>query len=555
MLKSLHIENIAVIEKTDIDMSRGFNALTGETGAGKSIIIDSINAVLGERTSKELIRAGCSKAEVTALFCDLGDVSKQILHDNGYEVDDDGNLLVMRVLSSTGSGTIKINGKPATAGVLKVIGKSLVNIHGQHDNQSLLNPDTHYLYIDRIAENGKELEAYYSEFKMLNSIRRELSALETDEGQKRRKLDLLEYQIKELESAAVKVGELQEIKDKLLIAETYEKTVSGLRDAEFCISGGDYSDGAASLIKNAQKYVSGIKNTKFDDISQKLGEAMAILEDATADIRNFTNNTEYSEADCENLRSRLDTLHRLMLKYGNSEEEMLAFLNNAKAEREAIMLSDERVEELSRELDLSTERLIALGEKLTETRVRAAKHFSDTVTNALLELDMPNASFEVGISKARYTKVGCDCLEFLISTNKGEGIKPLHKIASGGELSRVMLAIKSALADKDDVDTLIFDEIDSGISGRAAGKVGQRLKLVADNSQVVCVTHLAQIAACAQNHLYIEKRTENNRTYTSVTSLSYEDRIHEIARIMSGTEITTNLYNSAKELLDRSSSI
>ena len=555
MLKSLHIENIAVIEKTDIDMSRGFNALTGETGAGKSIIIDSINAVLGERTSKELIRSGCTKAEVTALFCDLSDTSKQILLDNGYEVDDDGNLLVMRVLSATGSGSIKINGKPATAGVLKVIGKSLVNIHGQHDNQSLLDPDTHYLYIDRIAENDKEREAYYNEFRNLNNIRRELNSLETDEGNKRRKIDLLEYQINELESAAIKVGESQEIKDKLLIAETFEKTVSGLRDAEFCILGGDDSDGASSLIKNAQKYVANIKNGRFDDISQKLGEALAIIEDAVGDIRHFTNNNEYSEADCENLRARLDTLHRLMLKYGNSEEEMLTFLDNAKAELEAIMLSDERVEKLSQELDLSTERLIALGEKLTATRKTAAKQFAETVTNALSELDMTNAAFEVGITSGRYTKVGCDCVEFLICTNKGEGVKPLHKIASGGELSRVMLAIKSVLADKDDVDTLIFDEIDSGISGRAAGKVGQRLKLVADNSQVVCVTHLAQIAACAQNHLYIEKKTEMDRTYTSVTALSYEDRIHEIARIMSGTEITENLYNSAKELLDRSSSI
>ncbi len=555
MLKSLHIENIAVIEKTDIDMSRGFNALTGETGAGKSIIIDSINAVLGERTSKELIRSGCSKAEVTALFCDLSDTSKQVLLQNGYEVDDEGNLLVMRVLSATGNGSIKINGKPATAGVLKVIGKSLVNIHGQHDNQSLLDPDTHYLYIDRIAENDKEREAYYNEFRKLNSIRRELTNLETDEGQKRRRLDLLEYQINELQNAAIKVGEIEEIKDKLLIAQTYEKTVSGLRDADFCISGGDDSDGAASLIKNAQKYVANIKNSKFDNISQKLGEALAILEDANADIRDFTNNTEYSEADCENLRARLDTLHRLMLKYGNSEEEMLDFLDKSKAEHEAIMLSDERVEELSRELDASTERLIVLGDKLSATRQKAAKAFSDAVTNALNDLDMPNAEFTVGITKGRYTKVGCDVVEFLICTNVGEGVKALHKIASGGELSRVMLAIKSVLADKDDVDTLIFDEIDSGISGRAAGKVGQRLKLVADNSQVVCVTHLAQIAAFAQNHLYIEKNTQNDRTYTSVTSLSYEERIHEIARIMSGTEITENLYNSAKELLDRSSSI
>ncbi len=555
MLKSLHIENIAVIEKTDIDINRGFNVLTGETGAGKSIIIDSINAVLGERTSKELIRFGSSKAEVTALFCDLSDTSKAVLEENGYSPDEDGNLLIMRVLSATGNGSIKINGKPATAGVLKAIGKSLVNIHGQHDNQSLLNPETHYIYIDRLAENGKELQEYYDEFRHLNAVRRELASMETDEDEKRRRLDLLDYQINELQSAQIRVGETQEIKEKLLIAESYEKTISSLNEADFCISGDEENLGAVSLLKNAQRYVALIKNGMFDGANQKLAEAMNLLEDAQADIRHFINDTDYSESDCENLRTRLDSLHRLMLKYGNGEQEMLDFLENALQERDKIILSDERVNELSRELDLSTERLIKLGDRLTETRKCAALKFADAVTKQLRLLDMQNAVFDVSIKKGRYTKVGCDGVEFIIRTNVGEEAKPLHKIASGGELSRVMLSLKSVLADKDDVDTLIFDEIDSGISGRAADKVGFALKSVSKCSQVICVTHLAQIAAYAENHLYIEKQIQNERTYTRVTPLLYDERIHEIARIMSGTDITDNLYNSAKELLDRSSSL
>ena len=555
MLKSLHIENIAVIEKTDIDISRGFNVLTGETGAGKSIIIDSINAVLGERTSKELIRFGCNKAEVTALFCDLSKESCNILEENGYSPDEDGNLLVMRVLSSTGNGAIKINGKPATAGVLRVIGKSLVNIHGQHDNQSLLDPETHYIYIDRIAENEKELNEYYIEFRNLNSIRRELNSIETDEDEKRRKLELLEYQIDELQSAQIRVGELDEIKEKLSIAENYEKTVSSLNEADFCISGDDDNLGAAALLRNATRFVASTQNNMFDDANQKLLEAIALLEDADSVLRQFINNTEYSEADCEKLRARLDSLNRLMLKYGNGEQEMLDFLEKAQAERDKIMLSDEKIKELSSELDLSTERLISLGEKLTQSRKRAAKKFALDVTGQLQLLDMQNATFDVSFSKGRYTKVGCDEVEFIIRTNVGEDAKPLHKIASGGELSRVMLALKSVLADKDDVDTLIFDEIDSGISGRAADKVGVQLKAVSRCSQVICVTHLAQIAAYADNHLYIEKQTQNERTYTRVTPLSYDERIREIARIMSGTDITDNLYNSAKELLDRSNSL
>ncbi len=551
MIKSLHIENIAVIDKTDIDFDIGFNVLTGETGAGKSIIIDAINAVLGERTSKDLIRAGCEKAVVSALFGDLSIQAKKQLKDNDFDVDEDGNLLITRVLT-TSSSSIKINGRAATASVIKELAKNLINIHGQHDNQKLLDPDNYYQYLDMLAENQNELNEYFNEFKHFNAVRRELNAQETDEGEKQRRLDILQYQIKELQDADISIGEIDDIKRKLTIAENYEKTITALKDASFSIDGSESSDGAISLVRNSQKYIDTTKNDDFDNIANRLSDVLDILYDISAEIRNFIDNDELRDLDAEKLRERLDILYRLMLKYGDSEQKMLAFLENAKAEFEKIVCSDKRIEELSLELDASTERLILLGEKLTKTRILAAENFSQKVSDVLYKLDMPNVKFIANVNRDRYTRHGCDTVEFLISANAGESVKPLHKIASGGELSRTMLAIKSVLSDKDDVDTLIFDEIDTGISGRAADKVGLQLQHVSSSRQVICVTHLAQIAAYAKNHLLIEKNVSNDRTYTNVVSLDCEQRINEIARIMSGTDMTENLYNSAKELLDRS---
>ncbi len=551
MIKSLHIENIAVIEKTDIEFSDGFNVLTGETGAGKSIIIDSINAVLGERTSKDLIRAGCEKAIVSALFCNLSREALLCIDENGYNVDEDGNLLITRIITLNGS-SVKINGVSATTSVLKEISKNLINIHGQHDNQKLLNPDNYYHYLDMLAENQHCLEAYYNEFKHFNKIRRELNSQETNEGEKQRRIDILEYQIKELQDADITVGELSDVKKKLAIAENYEKTISNLNDALYCLDGNDNSDGALSLVRNAQKYIDNIKSEDFDVISDELSVSLDKLYGISSEIRSFINNDKLRELDAEKLRERLDTLHRLMLKYGDSEEKMLTFLENAINEHEKIVCSDKLIAQLGDELDASTERLVALGEKLTKTRVIAAQDFSKKVSDVLHQLNMPNVKFVINVNRDRYTRHGCDAVEFLISANAGESVKPLHKIASGGELSRIMLAIKSILADKDDVDTLIFDEIDTGISGITAGKVGLQLQNVSENRQVICVTHLAQIAAFAQNHLLIEKSIKNERTYTSVMSLNYEQKIGEIARIMSGSIVTENLYNSAKELLDRS---
>lgn len=551
MIKSLHIENIAVIEKSDIDFVSGFNVLTGETGAGKSIIIDSINAVLGERTSKDLIRSGCDRAVVSALFCDLSETEKTLLYDNGFEVDCDGNLLITRILTLNG-GSIKINGKSATASVLKEVVKNLINIHGQHDNQKLLDPDNYYIYLDMLAENKDLLDDYYAEFKHFNAVRRELNAQETDEGEKLRRTEILQYQIKELEDADIKLGEVEDIKKKLTVAENYEKTFDALNNAQLCLCGNENFDGAISLMKDAEKYIASIKTDDFVNIQDKLSELLAGVEALNSDMRTFTDDSTYRDLNIDKLRERLDTVHRLMLKYGDTEEKMLQFLIDAKAELESIECSDKRLSELSDELDASTERLVSLGVRVTKSRVAAAEKFSRQVSDVLFGLDMPNVLFKVNVDSDKYTRHGCDRVEFLISTNAGESVKPLHKVASGGELSRIMLSIKSVLADKDDVDTLIFDEIDTGISGRAADKVGNQLKKVSENRQVICVTHLAQIAAYAKNHLLIEKSTLNQRTFTDVKSLNNEQRISEIARIMSGSEITENLYNSAKELLDRS---
>lgn len=551
MLKYLHIENIAVIESSDIEFSKGFNVLTGETGAGKSIVIDAINAVLGERTSKDLIRAGCDSASVSALFGELSEDTAKALAEYDLSPDEDGNLLITRKLSLNGKGIIKINGKPFTASVLREIAGGLINIHGQHDNQALLNPDTHSGYIDALAENGKEKAEYYNEFKNVNKIRKELEALECDEDEKQRKTELLKYQIKELTEADIKIGEIAELKEKLQVAENYEKTVKALSLANSCFYGRDDTDGAVEMLKSAEKQLSTL-NGEIEKSNAKLRDAISVLEDVAADTARTLENYEFSDFNPDEINQRLDLLYRLMLKYGNSEEQMLEFLANAQSGLDNITFSDKRAAELADELENSKQRLVKLGAALTATRKKTAEKFEKSVTEILGYLNMPSVTFKVDIKSGRYTKNGCDTVEFMISANKGETVKPLHKIASGGELSRTMLAIKSVLLDKDPVGTMIFDEIDTGLSGYAADKVGIQLYRVAKGRQVICVTHLAQIAARADSHLLIEKSSQNERTFTKVYPLSGDERIYEIARIMSGSEITENLYNSAKELIDRS---
>lgn len=551
MLKYLRIENIAVIETAEIDFTNGFNVLTGETGAGKSIIIDSINAVLGERTSRDLIRKGCEKAGVTAIFGDFQKGTVDFLKSFDVIPDDDGNLMITRVITASGS-TVKINGKTSTVGLLKEIGKYLVDIHGQHDSQMLLDPDNHCSYIDRMSGNAEKRDDYYKEFKNLNSIRKELNSLNTDEDEKLRRKEYLAFCIGEIEAADIKPGEREDLKEKLTLAENYEKTVGAINKVLSCISGSDETDGALNLVGTALKSLSGIELKSSDEQIASLNTAYAELETVADGLRGTLNSSESAVTDKADIAERLDLISRLIKKYGGSEEAMLEFLDTSRKELEKIEFSGELKEKLSKQLEESTKRLVQLGEVLTSDRRKTAETFSRDVTGVLKYLDMSNVEFAVRMEKGRYTKFGCDVVEFAVRTNVGEDYKSLHKIASGGELSRIMLAIKSVLANNDDVETMIFDEIDTGISGFAAGKVGSQLKKISGIRQVVCVTHLAQIAAFADNHIKIEKTVKDGRTFTETSSLGYEERIGEIARIMSGTEITDNLYNSAKELLDRS---
>ena len=553
MLKYLHIENIAVIEQSNIDFTNGFNLLTGETGAGKSIIIDAINAVLGERTSKELIRNGAEKATVCAQFDCLTEDVINALSENGLSPDENGELYISRVLSLEGKGSIKINGIPVTATVLKEIGKLLITIHGQHDNQNLLNPDMHILYVDRVAENEKLLEAYLQEYKLFKEIRKEIASLETDEDEKARKTDYLKFQINELEAANIRVGEFDELKEKIAIARSFEHNLKLLNKAAATFSGSEGESGVIDGVDAVKNLLLSTKLKEYDGDISSLEEISLKIRDIASHIENFISNDEFSSENLDKMTERLDLLRRVMLKYGDSEEKLLQTLNEAKAELDKITFSDEHIEELEEQLSQSQERLIQKANALTVSRQKAAKGFETKVCEILSFLNMPDVKFVVEFKKGKYTRLGCDEVQFLISANAGENAKPLSKIASGGELSRVMLAIQNVLLNKNEVPTLIFDEIDAGISGRAADKVGNVLKNVAGSHQVICITHLAQIAANADTHFLIEKTTNGGRTFTNLTKLSYEGRIHELARIMSGADITENMYNSAKELLDRRS--
>ncbi len=548
MLEFLHIENIAVIELADIEFYSGFNVLTGETGAGKSIIIDSINAVLGARTSKDVIRSGCDTACVIAQFSDINESALAVLTENGLSPDEDGKVIIQRTLSHDSKTSFRVCGRPVNAATVRELGKYLINIHGQHDNQSLLDVDKHYGFIDKLAENDKVFDEYTNEFKNFVNLRREFNSLETDDQAKARKIDLLTYQIDELERANIIVGEYEKLKSDLKTAQNFDNLAKRLNESLLILKG-DENPGVSEKVNNAIKLLS---TERFDTISEKLNSALELLNDSQADLQILIENEFSVPLDTEKIEDRIDLLNRLMLKYGNSEEKMLEFLSTSKTELERIQFSDKRMAELEDLLEESQARLIKKGEALTISRQVAGERFSTDVCEILKYLDMPKVKFKVNITKGTYTKNGCDNVEFLISANMGEELKPLAKIASGGELSRIMLAIKSVLTDKDDVETLIFDEVDTGISGQAATKVARRLRKTADSRQVICVTHLAQIAAYAEKQLLIEKEIRNGKTFTTVKSLGYEERIHELARIMSGTEITENLYNSAKELLDKS---
>ncbi len=552
MLKNIHIENIAVIEKADIEIQSGFNALTGETGAGKSIIIDSLNAVLGERTSKDLIREGSERAVVSAVFGELSEASLRNLRDNGFDTDENGLLVVQRVLSRSSGSSVKINGQPTGAAVLREVAKTLINIHGQHDSQLLLRPENHYIYLDLLADNEALLSDYGEKYKAFNEVRRRVRELEESEDKKAERAELLSYQINELERAELRAGETEELKEKREIIRLFAKVTEIARSASEKISGDEASDGAAALTAAAAKELERANNDELEKILETALKAVELLYSVQDGLRVFLENSPYSAEEAEKINERLDLLHRLGLKYGGSEDKALEYLEGARRELASIESDSAELDSLSSRLSVMQQELVAAGNRLTGSRRVAAESFSNRVCDALSSMDMNNVRFIVSIEQGKYTRIGCDEVEFLISANVGESAKPLSKVASGGELSRVMLAIKSSIADKDNVDTLIFDEIDTGISGRAASKVAQQLSEVSKKRQVICVTHLAQLAAAANGHYLIEKSSRDGRTYTDVELIDGDRRAYEIARIMSGTDITENTLSSAKELLDRS---
>lgn len=552
MLKYLHIENIAIIESANIELTDGFNVLTGETGAGKSIIIDSINAVLGERTYKEIIRNSADKALVAAVFGNLSKASVSALGEYGISPDEDGNILVQRVLSHTGNGSIRINGQLTTAQILRDVSKYLVNIHGQHDSQMLLKPENHYIYLDLIADNEKEKSDYEKTFKNFTDIRRQIKALETDEDKKAIRIDLLKYQIEEIENAAIRVGEIEELRKKREVYQNAEAVIKTLNGCLFAVNGDVELEGALGFARLAQSMLEKVNVEALDKTLGDLNSAVSLLDSVTDEIKKYIDDFNYSKEEVQKTNDRLDLLHNIVIKYGNSEKKTLEHLARAKEELELIEFGEEKLEQLENALICAQEALVGAGDKLTASRKKAADGFEKAVCEALSFMDMNSVQFIVNIEESKYSKFGKDNIEFLISANAGENVKPLYKVASGGELSRIMLAIKGIIADKDSVDTLIFDEIDTGISGRAASKVAQQLRKLAGIRQVICVTHLAQIAAAAESHFLIEKSVKDSKTYTNVTLLSKEDRINEIARIMSGTNLTENTISSAKELIDRS---
>ncbi len=546
MLRTLDIENIAVIEKASVDFSAGLNVLTGETGAGKSIVVDSINAILGERTSRELVRHGCDSAYVSAYFEDIPDSVAEKIAEIGYEVDD-GTLLLSRKISANGKSACKINGKSATVSMLKEIGALLVNIHGQHDNQALLNPDYQYQYVDMMFSDSKLFQQYKSSFKDLISVRRKLKALTMRESDKDKELELLDYQIKELEEADIKIGERDELNKRRTLISAAEAITKALNLSLQTINGDDENNGVQSSINTCFNELVQFEQAK--EISEAFADVNDKLELAKDKIYALLLELNFDPSELEQIEERLDLLFRLSSKYGTDEKEMLAFLENAKQKRDSIVYSDIELEKLNAQYDDYFDRTVKLAEELSAYRKKIAADFEKQVKNELEFLDMPKLQFTVDFQKGNLSSNGFDKIEFLISTNPGEPPKPLAKIASGGELSRIMLAIKNILSYNDTIGTLIFDEIDVGVSGRASQKIGLKLKSVSKNTQVICVTHSAQIASNANAHFLIEKDVSGEKTYTKVSPLDFEARKRELARIMGGLEITDTLLKSAEELL------
>lgn len=551
MLVTLHIENIAVIEYADISFGPGLNILTGETGAGKSIVIDSINAVMGERVSRDVVRTGAKTARVSALFDAVGPAVARILEENGFSCEEDGTLLLQREINAEGKTVCRIGGRLTTVSILREVGRTLLNIHGQHENQALLSPQKHMGYLDSLGGYPDLLAKYHSVYDRLCRIKKELAATDMDEALKARRIDLLRYQIQELEEAGLRPGELGELEEQRTVYLNSERIATSILSARAAIGGDEENEGASQRISDAATALQDAARyyPHLQPLAERMQAMVYDLDDANEELREVGEQLEYDPRQLDAIENRIDYLHRLARKYGNSEEEMLQFLDNASRELSQIELSDERAAKLSKELEQVQAQAVELAGELTVKRMEAAKKFEDRVRRELSFLDMPGVRLQTAFTPCPLYANGAQTVEFLLSVNPGEPPKPISKIASGGELSRIMLSIQNVLADQDEIGTLIFDEVDTGISGRASQKVGLKLKQVSKGRQILCVTHSAQIAAFADRHLLIEKHVRGDRTFTDVRTLDEDGQKREIARIIGGETITQLTLQNASEML------
>lgn len=552
MLQSLHIENIAVIRNADIDFQPGFTVLTGETGAGKSIVVDSIGLLLGARPQRELIRSGAENAVVSAIFCDINAENTAALAELGVEPDEDGIIFLQRVISSDGRAQTKLNGRTIPVSIQREAGRLLINIHGQHENQMLLDQTKHMIYLDRFADDGGEIKDYKTAYEKMASLRRELNGLERDEREKQRMIDMLNFQIADIDSAKLKEGEddaLEIQRKKIKNIERLEKQVRivygalyrGERGASVCTG----LDRAAAALRQLTDIM-----PEAEELADKLDSFRYDAEDIAERVNNLTDDDIGDPtAALDKIETRLELITRLKRKYGATVEEILQTRQKCADELDEIENSDERAVELKKELDAAEKAAKTAARSLSETRKEAAKRLSARIMEELAYLDMDKTRFDVEVREAEMTSDGADEVEFMISANPGEPLKPLGKIASGGELSRVMLAIKSVLAGRENTETMIFDEIDTGVSGKTSHKIGVKLRQSASCGQVLCVTHSAQIAALAQNHLLIVKSVADGHAETTVVPLDREGHIREVARIMGGESVTETVMNTAREMV------
>lgn len=548
MLSVLHIENIAVIEQAEILFEGGFNVLTGETGAGKSIVIDAISAILGERTYRDVIRTGANRAFVSAIFTNIPQYDW--FSENQVEFDPQ-ELQVQREIYADGRNVCRVNGRPVSVASLKKLGGRLINIHGQHDSQQLFDEENHLTYLDAFARDEQELEAYQQAFSAMQSVQREIQKLSMDESEKLRLVETLTFQIEEIRAANLVSGEEEQLKERRKVLQNAEKLSDALRMADEALYGGDSSDGAAGLLSNAEHALSRVSTISADmqTLHQKISDLMYSVQDAADELRAMRDDLSYSEGELEEIEERLDAIHKLKRKYGASVEDVLTYLADSEQRLDEIEFASDRIETLKkREAELQKE-TIRQGEILREKRLSAAQAMESRICDELRQLDMPKIRFVCEFTPQQPMQTGLDSVRFLMSANVGENLKPLSKVASGGELARIMLAMKQVLAQQDGVPTLIFDEVDAGVSGRAAQKVAYKLWTVSKGRQVLCVTHLPQIAAMADAEYTVEKRVENERTYTSVLHLDESGRKQELARLIGGSMITETTLAGAAELL------